>query len=973
VPDPVDHELFRVIADALPAVLAYVDREQRYRYANRFYAERYGRADIIGRTAVEVIGREGYARIEPAIRRALSGETVSFEAEIERAPGEHLWVTATYVPDLDEHGVVRGISILSEDITERKRVEREIRAAHAKLDAIFAASPTAIMLLDLDGTVRMWNRAAERIFGWSAEEVIGKPLPAVSAERRGEFLAHLARVGRGEVIDGVESLRRRRDGDLPVTIWAAPVQYEGAPVQCLSIVSDATARRRHEAAERFLTEAGRLLGSSLDYEETLERAAKLAVPDYGDWCFVDLLDDSGAFFDRVAIGAHDPQDPALATIRRRFPVSEVEAFGVGEALATGRPHLAPDFDDAALRALSHDDRQLAVVRAVGVRSLAVAPLMVRGKPIGVLSVSSSRRRLDDYDLWVIGELARTAATAIDSARLFGAEHRARVRMGRLHELTAALSRARTVREVAEVACQVGAQAMEAFTGALWLARADGDLELVCSWGTLVDVIDRYRVITREDPLLPANVVMRTGEAIWVETEADCREQAPTAYPSAKADGRVSSFGCVPMLLGGAPAGVMSFSHPLGHRYDDDERAFFLTVAQHCGQALERARLLDEARAATEAAQAASRVKDEFLAMLGHELRNPLAPILTALQVMTREESSGLRERGVIERQVRHLSRLVDDLLDVSRITTGRIVVEKETLDLGRVIASAAEMTRPLVEARGHTLSVDAPPGLLAFGDETRLAQVFGNLLTNAARYTPDRGHLSIAARREKGELVVVVRDDGAGISAELLPRVFELFQQGPQAPHRPQGGLGLGLAIVKSLVELHGGHVSIASPGPGQGSTVTVRLPAAGAEARLAEPAIAPDAPASVAPPSQTAGTRVMIVDDNVDAAELLTMALAMVGYDARMAHDAVSAIALAGEFSPQLAVLDLGLPGMDGVELGGKLRSRDPALRLVAVTGYGQPKDRARTLDAGFQEHLVKPVDLDRLESVIARLLERP
>ena len=570
---------------------------------------------------------------------------------------------------------------------------------------------------------------------------------------------------RGEIVDALETVLLRHDGEFPVTLWAAPVEGGGGDAQCLLIVSDATARRRYEAAQKFLNEAGRVLGSSLDRQETLEHAARLAVPDYGDWCFVDLLDDSGQNFERVAIGTVDPTHPSLATIRRRFPVEEVTGYGVARALSTGKAQLVAEIDDATLRSMARDDRQLAILRSIGMRSIAVVPLMVRGRPIGILSVTSSRRALDAHDCWVVEELTRSAAAAIDSARLFTAERRARLRIARLQEVTAAFSRARTAEEVAEVACRIGAEAMEASAGALWLAE-DGILDLAGAWGDVTFAEPFRRLPSGE--VLPPDVVMETGAPIWIET------------------GR--PFGCVPLMIGGKLAGAIMFAHRRGHRYDEDERSFYLTLALHCAQALERARLLDEARAATHAAETASRVKDEFLAMLGHELRNPLAPILTALQLMTRAEGSSEHQRAVIERQVRHLARLVDDLLDVSRITAGRIQIEKTRIDLASVIDRALEMTRPVSGDRRLEVVVSAA---MAFdGDETRLAQVFANLISNAARHTDRGGLIRIEATVEKGSIVVHVRDDGTGIDPALLPKIFELFTQGPQAAHRPRGGLG---------------------------------------------------------------------------------------------------------------------------------------------------------------------------------------
>jgi len=370
------------------------------------------------------------------------------------------------------------------------------------------------------------------------------------------------------------------------------------------------------------------------------------------------------------------------------------------------------------------------------------------------------------------------------------------------------------------------------------------------------------------------------------------------------------------------------------------------------------------------AESASRAKDEFLAMLGHELRNPLSPIVTALHIVRQRNPDGIeRELTVLDRQVAHLSRLVDDLLDVSRIAQGKVDVKRDPLALDAVIGRAVEMVSPLFEQRRHDLSVAVDPDLRVAGDLVRLSQVFANLLTNAAKYTPLGGHVSLRATREDGDVVIRVRDDGIGIAPEMLPRVFELFVQERQTLERSGGGLGLGLAIVRSLVRLHGGEVSARSEGVGNGSEFVVRLPA------LEPVGVTADAAPrrSTTPPPQTREQRrILVVDDNEDAADMLAFALAASGYATRTAHDGPDALRLAQEFHPDVAVLDIGLPVMDGYELASRLKTSPEGERvhMIALTGYGQPEDVRRALAAGFEDHLVKPVNIERLEATVSRLL---
>jgi signal transduction histidine kinase/ActR/RegA family two-component response regulator len=364
------------------------------------------------------------------------------------------------------------------------------------------------------------------------------------------------------------------------------------------------------------------------------------------------------------------------------------------------------------------------------------------------------------------------------------------------------------------------------------------------------------------------------------------------------------------------------------------------------------------------AEAANRSKDEFLAMLGHELRNPLAPIMSALEVMRLRGVDNLRrEHGIIERQARHLVGLVDDLLDVARVAEGKISLRREWTELHDVVALAVETTAPLLEERSHPLRLDLPrEGLPLFVDRQRMSQVIANLLTNAAKYSDRGSPIRVTGRRDGDDVVLEVHDSGQGITHDLLPRVFDMFYQNPQNLARSRGGLGLGLTIVRSLAEMHGGSVTAASAGRGSGSVFTVRLPAGGTAAQAAHG----DGAALVA--AGEGGRRILVVDDNVDAAMTLAELLRSYGHDVETAFDAASALDQLRGSWPALAILDIGLPGMDGYALAARIRelANGRPLRLVALTGYGQADDRARALAAGFDRHMTKPVDFDALLAVV-------
>ncbi len=371
----------------------------------------------------------------------------------------------------------------------------------------------------------------------------------------------------------------------------------------------------------------------------------------------------------------------------------------------------------------------------------------------------------------------------------------------------------------------------------------------------------------------------------------------------------------------------------------------------------------------ESAEAASLAKDEFLAMLGHELRNPLAPIVTALQLLKlRGVDAAERERAVIERQVRHVVKLVDDLLDVSRITRGRIELHRESVELVDIVVRAVELASPLLEQLRHELRIDVPRGLQVSADPVRLAQVVTNLLTNAAKYTEPGGIVTVQAVRDGHNARLRVTDTGIGIDTDTLPRVFDLFVQERQSLARSQGGLGLGLAIVRNLVELHGGTVSARSEGKGAGAEFTICLPL---DEQAEPPASVVDSQRRHDLAPRADGARVLVVDDNEDAATLLGALLATLGYETRVVYDAPAALEAAAAFKPHVALLDIGLPVMDGFELAQRMRQHRElqAIHLVALTGYGQARDRRASAEAGFSAHLVKPVDAEELHRVLCSL----
>ncbi len=390
------------------------------------------------------------------------------------------------------------------------------------------------------------------------------------------------------------------------------------------------------------------------------------------------------------------------------------------------------------------------------------------------------------------------------------------------------------------------------------------------------------------------------------------------------------------------------------------------------------------RAAQNALRAADRRKDEFLATLSHELRNPLAPIRQAAGLAAHSDATPEQIRwslAVIERQAAHMARLLDDLLDVSRITRGRLEVRRARVALRGIVESAVETAQPAIGAGKHRLSVELPQEpLFLDADALRIAQVLGNVLTNAAKYTPEGGDIRLSAAREADQVVVRVTDDGIGLAPEDLPQIFEMFAQVRPTLDRKEAGLGIGLALSKALIELHGGTLEARSAGPGKGSEFIVRLALAPSEGSAPAPATAAPLPAAAAvlpgagaalPATAPRGIRVLLADDNRDACDSLEMLLTLEGYEVRTAYDGEAALALLAQFRPDVALLDIGMPNMNGYELAAAVRKHPWGgdIHLVAVTGWGQPDDRRRSLEAGFNAHLVKPVDFAEVRAICDEL----
>ena len=803
----------------------------------------------------------------------------------------------------------------------------EVAARPGELASILSAAPAALVAFDASRRITAANVAAAALFGYQPEELVGLSTDVLVPPRLRQPETP-AMVPVADVMQ-VELPGLRRDGTELGVEWAfASTMAADNPIFVMTVRDRAQLDRANDAL-RASEERFRLL---------VEGVTEYAI-------FV--IDATG----HVSSWNHGAErimgyraDEILGTAHETFFTPEDRAAGVPRELLQRAAARPGSVEISGWRVRKDGTRFQASVLLTALRS-------PNGDLRGFAKITrdlTEKLQAEDLERRLAGERAGREAAEAAEKRVRASEERLR----RLQRVTAALSEAATPQEVAAVVLDQSMQALDATGGAVYVLAEDRLALALLDQRNHPELAEFRRLPL--DMASPLTDAVRVRRAAFFESADACAALYPPLADAIRS-GDFEASVALPLQTRGVVLGVLGIRFTERRAFDAGDRALMLTLSELCAQALERALLLAAESKARADAESANRSKDEFLAMLGHELRNPLAPIVTALSLMTLKGADTHRkERTVIERQVTHLVRLVDDLLDVSRITQGKVELKRERIELAEAVARGIELSSPLLEQRRQHLSLSVPErGLAVHGDVTRLAQVVSNLVTNAAKYTPPEGHITVTASRQGERIVLSVRDDGMGIAPAMLPRVFELFAQERQSIDRSQGGLGLGLAITQSVVAMHDGTVSAASEGHGKGSVFTVELPAAAPASAVRA---APSSRAAVS--GASVSRRVLVVDDNGDAAELLGRLLGSMGHEVVIATDGPQALELAPGFRPEIALLDIGLPVMDGYELARRLRSQNQKIRLIAVTGYGQANDRARSRAAGFDAHMIKPVD---------------
>ncbi|HEX7184166.1 MAG TPA: PAS domain S-box protein [Thermoanaerobaculia bacterium] len=768
---------------------------------------------------------------------------------------EEAWYILRILPYRTLDNVIDGVVMTFVDITELRRIQEQ----RAQLARIVESSQDAILGKTLEGIITSWNRGAEKMYGYSAQEAVGRSIDfVIPPDRLHELGPIFEKLGQGEVLEPFETVRVRKDGQrIDVLLTISPVHDSAGRVTGTSAIArDIT---EHKRAEEQLLESQREL---TDFLENASVGLHWVGPD------------------GTILWANQTELDLLGYTREEYVGHNIAEF-----------HADADVIEDMLRRLSCRE------------TLHEYEACMRAKDGSLRHV-----KVNSNVLWRDDQFIHTRCFTSDI----------------------------TERKQAEAALEASQRRLQAL-----FDNAQDAILLADDEARYVDANPAASELTgySRDELL--------GIRVWDLTEGADLQLGKTLWKNFIAAGRQN--------------GEYTLVRGDGGRVAVEYRAVANVLP---GLHLAVLNDVSERRRTEEALREAARRKDEFLAMLGHELRNPLAPIRNCLHVMKQSnatESQVERARDTIERQVVHLTRLVDDLLDVSRISQGKILLRKERLDLVELVRATVEDHRGALAAAGLALELDFPSGpLWVSGDPTRLSQSVGNVLHNAGKFTDRGGRVTVAIRREGRTVVVAVRDTGIGIEPEVLGKLFEPFSQAPPGLDRSRSGLGLGLALVRRLIALHGGAVEASSEGIGRGAEIRLLLPLDGQDAAAAAQATKEG--------REMRSRRCLLIEDNRDAAESMALLLQLVGHEAAVAYDGVQGLAKAREMRPEIVLCDIGLPGMDGYEVARILRE-DPELRsvcLIALTGYGQEEDQRQAREAGFDVHLTKPVDPETLRRIL-------
>ena len=1006
-------ERFRSLLENANDIIYSHDLEGNYLSINRAGEKitGYTREEILGgkMNMAQVVAPEYLESTREMIARKLKEpDSTVYEVEIIARDGRRLTLEVSTRISFNEAGEPVAVEGVARDVTERKRVEQEkaqlaeqIAAQKKRLQALVSSVPGVVWEAwgepdDASQRIGFVSEYVEKMLGYSIEEWLSTPsfwLSIVHPDDRERAAATARRTF--ENGSGINQFRWiTKDGRvLWVEAHSATIYDEqGNPVGMRGVTMDITSRKEKEFAEKFLAEASAALGSSLEYESTLATVAHLAVPHFADWCGVDVAGSDGRL-ERLAAAHSNSEKIRLAQeIYDLYPPDPKDENGIYNVYRTGVSELYPEMTDELLRRFARDERHLEIIRQIGLRSVMIVPLKARGKVLGVITFVSaeSGKRFTARDLALAEDLATRAALAIDNAQLFRAEQEVRRAaerrsdfLRRLQSVSSSLSQAMIPHDVALAVIEQGLISLGAHAGAVvHLDVVANELEIIGTIGFSDEVFNKWK---RFD--LNANVPIaesvRRKTPILIESLEVHKDVYPDLGPLASVSGS-RSMAAFPLIFEGRITGAIGLSFPRPQSFSEDDISFMIALAHQCSQALERARLYETEQRLRAQAEAANRIKDEFLATVSHELRTPLNAIVGWSNLLVNNALDAKSAQNAIEtinRNAKAQQQIIEDLLDVSRIITGKLVLELQETELEQVIRTALESVRPAAETKHIKIkSSFGQVDDIVLGDPDRLQQIMWNLLSNAIKFTPDEGEIEVRLENpDAAHVEIRVSDTGQGISPEFLPFVFNRFSQADGTLTRRFGGLGLGLAIVRHLVEMHGGSVRAESPGVNQGATFIVNLLLR--PSRIEDNSASENRLSSPAPESENnlvfnglENVRLLLVDDDEDSLFLLTTIVENSGASVVTADSVKGALEVLKKFKPHVLISDIGMPDEDGYALIRKVRALYPEEKIpaIALTAYAREEDRLQALEAGFHKHLTKPFRPEELLAAIKELVEQ-
>ncbi len=939
----------------------------------------------------ELLHEDDRERAHLAVEQAIRERSdYDIEYRVIQPDGGQRWVSAKGRAQYDTSGQLLGMIGVVQDVSDafgelrlRKQAEEALRLSQERYCSLVESLPQLVCMAGANGITEYYNQSWMNYTGLTLEQTQCSGWhQALHPDDLPLALEQWTQALETGNPYSIEFRIRRFDG---VYRWhlsrIVPIKAEeDRIVGWLGTATDIDDQKHTEQQERFLAKASQTFAAaSLDLQTVLDTITRLASEFTGDVCVLSLLSEDGQWLDPVSCYHVDLEiREFVSELLSSYPRRADEGIG-GRVMQTGEPLLMPVTSQEELRAAIKPEYQLYLER-FRVYSTLIVPLKVRGQAIGVLSLTRNYpgepHNIDDQSLFQ--DLADRAAMAIANARLYQQAQQARQqavqtadRTARLQAVTAALSESLTPTQVAEVIVEQSIAVLNASSAMVVIVSESGtELEIVHHVGYQQDIAEEWRRFPITTPV-PLAEAVRTGEPIWEESTQERIARYPHLAEN-YAQLNYAAWISLPLMVESRAVGGISINFTQFSPLSEDDRAFMLALAQQCAQAIARARLYEAEQRARASAETANRIKDEFLAVLSHELRSPLNPILgwtKLLRTRKFDEQATNRALETIERNALLQTQLIEDLLDVSRILRGKMVLNVSPVNLATTIEAALETVRLAAESKGIQIqTIFAPNAGLVSGDSARLQQVIWNLLSNAVKFTPKGGRVEVRVEQDASIAQIVVSDTGKGISPEFLPYVFDYFRQEDGKTTRKFGGLGLGLAIVHHLVELHGGTVQASSPGEGQGATFTVKLPLTRI---VKEPYFDSESQVTTFNLSQL---RILVVDDEADMRELLVAILSEYGVQVKVAASAEEALTALDQFQPDVLISDIGMPEVDGYALMRQIRQLLPQqgglIRAIALTAYAGEYNQQQALEAGFQRHVAKPVEPYELVKTIATLL---